>query len=120
MPCNDPELDMTAVISTSISLTDKDALKLALYDLAAQYKHFFYEETTSGFQIRSEWGDLSLIWMGTKYEITGRVSQGIRATNPILSRYQAIKVQNTLIEKGYLTEPTFLENNTVQLTARRI
>jgi len=120
MPCNDPELNMTAVISTRISLTDKDALKLALYDLAAQYKHFFYEETQTGFQIRSEWGDLSLIWMGTKYEITGRVSQGIRATNPILSRYQAIKVQNTLIEKGYLTEPTFLENNTVQLTARRM
>lgn len=119
MPCFDPELNMTAIIQTKILLMDKDALKLALYDLAAQYKHFFYEEIRNGFQIRSEWGDLTLEWTGTKYEITGKISQGTRATNPILQRYQAIKVQNTLIEKGYLTAPTFFEN-TIQISARRI
>lgn len=120
MPCNDPEVNIIAVIETKVQMMDKESLKLALYDLSNQYKHFFYEETANGYQIRSAWGNLTLEWTGQKYTATGDIRTGTQVTNQILRRYQAVKVQNALIERGYLTETSFTEDQRIQLVARRV
>jgi hypothetical protein len=120
MPCNDPTLNLMAILATKIDITDKEALKLALYDLAKEHKSFFYQETANGFDIQSEEGNLTLTWNGTKYEVKGRVTTGQRAINPVIRRYQAVKVQAALVEKGYMTEPTELDGNRIQIFARRM
>ena len=120
MPCNDPTLNLTAIIATMVQMTDKEALKLALYDLAKEHKSFFYQETAEGFEIQSEDGNLKLIWDGQKYEVRGNARTGQRAIIPVLRRYQTVKVQADLVEKGYMTEATTLDGNRIEIVARRM
>jgi len=120
MPCNDPEVNLTVTLKTKIKIDSMSALEMALYDLSNEHKSFFYEKIENGYRVTYENGTIDLIWDGAEYTVTGKERTGMNTLFPILSRFQAIKVQDALIEKGYLTETTQFENNVIQLQARRV
>lgn len=120
MPCNDAEVNVKATIETKVQMTDKESLKLALYDLSNQHSDFTYEETANGYRITSAGVNITLEWTGEKYTSTGNLRNGVAVTNQIVRRYQAVTVQNVLIDRGYLTESTFTADQRIQLVARRM
>lgn len=119
MPCNDPVVNRFVDISTKVRIDDHNALASTLYELAQTKKIQFYEETEDGYRIITLQGDVIISFQNGEYKIKG----DSRAINTLKSQitqgYQSIKVQNALIDKGYLTEKTPLENNVIQIQARR-
>ena len=119
MPCNDPVVNRFVDISTKVKIDDHDTLAATLYEMAQTKQIQFYEETADGFRIITLQGDVIVSLQNGQYQIKG----DSRAINTLKSQltqgYQSVKVQNALIDKGYLTERTPLENNVIQIQARR-
>lgn len=122
MPCNRPMVNERVTITTKFPLTDKDALMMALHDLEEIDRTFFYEVTATGeIKVRSSQGEATLQWTGSRYEVKAdNTAQGNRVIQPVVSHYQAVVIQNTYIEAGFMTEKIETGNNVVQVNAWRI
>lgn len=119
MPCNDPIVNRFVDISTKVPLTDHDVLNKALYEMLQNKSIQFYEEISGGFRVITLQGDVVISLQEGEYKIKGS-SRAINYLKPkIVTGYQTIMVQNSLIESGYLTEITPLEQNVIQIQARR-
>ena len=119
MPCNDPTVNTFTEIGTKTPITDHNALAAVIYGLRSDGTITYFKETEDGYVISTVEGDVTISYRDGEYKIMGSGRAINSLKTKLLTGYSAIIVRDALIDRGYMTEVTEIQN-TVQIKARRL